>query len=135
MPSITWVEEMSVGVKALDDDHKEMIDILNELNDGFEAHKSNEILGNTIDRLMKYVSGHVAREEALFVKTCYPEAAAHAKEHDQIIKRTLEWQERFLSGSVAHSGEIKEFLSAWIVSHIQGADKMYAAHLKAQGIV
>jgi len=37
---MTWTDSMSVGVKMLDDDHKKLIDMVNELHDGIlEGHR------------------------------------------------------------------------------------------------
>jgi len=40
MPLMTWTEEMSVKVKVFDDDHKTLIDLLNELNEGIETSRA-----------------------------------------------------------------------------------------------
>ncbi len=74
MDLITWTEEMSVGVKALDDDHKMLIEMMNKLNDGILAGQSNLALEDVVESLVRYTRLHFAREERLFAQTGYPAA-------------------------------------------------------------
>jgi hypothetical protein len=46
-----WTEEMSVGVQVIDDDHKKLIDMLNDLNDGVITGKNNRSLEGVIEGL------------------------------------------------------------------------------------
>jgi len=52
MALFVWQDSYSVGVKVLDEDHKKLIGIVNELHDGILAGKSREALGPVLDRLV-----------------------------------------------------------------------------------
>jgi hemerythrin-like metal-binding protein len=132
---MTWTEEMSVGVKVLDDDHKNLIEMLNQLNDGILAGKGRETLGVVIEKLLEYTNFHFAREERLFIETGYPGGAAHKEEHESLSRRVKNLQSRFESGqSLEVSMETMAFLKSWLTNHIQGSDQKYGPHLNAKGI-
>src|SRR5271166_1440668 len=98
MPLMVWTEDMSVGVKAIDNDHKKLIDMLNELNDGILAGKTSLALESVIEGLLRYTKFHFAREERLFAETGYPGGPAHKAEHDLATRRVMNLQMRLGSG-------------------------------------
>lgn len=135
MALFVWQDSYSVGVKVLDEDHKKLIGIVNELHDGILAGKSREALGLVLDRLVQYTKTHFGREEELFSKTKYPEAAAHKKEHDELLKKAGELQQRYNEGATSMlSLETMGLLKGWLSHHISGNDKAYSAHLHSHGI-
>ena len=135
MPLMEWTEEMSVGVKAIDDDHKKLIDMLNQLNDGILAGQTAASLESVIEGLLRYTKYHFAREERLFTETGYPSGAAHKAEHDMLARRVSNLQMRFEAGqSFQLSMEAMEFLKNWLTDHIMGSDQQYGPHLNAKGI-
>ena len=135
MSLMTWTNEMSVGVEALDADHKKLIGLMNNLHDGMRAGKGRDVVGATLDGLIAYTAEHFAREEKLFAQTGYPAAAAHKAHHDDLVKQALAVQQKYKSGATATlSLEVLNFLKGWLVDHIQGADKKYGSHLNSKGI-
>lgn len=135
MPLLTWTEEMSVGVKALDEDHKGMIRLMNELNDGIIAGHRRAALESVIEGLLKYTKVHFANEERLFAQTGFPGGAAHKAEHGLLARRVMNLQSRFESGqSLELSMETMNFLKEWLTNHIIGLDQKYGPYLNSKGI-
>jgi len=135
MALMTWTEKMSVGVKVLDDDHKKLIGMINELHGGLKVGHGKEVLGNVLDELVSYTRMHFAREEQYFAKTGYAAAAAHKKEHDDLTKQVLDVQAKYKAGAVTSlSLEVMDFLKNWLTNHIQGSDQKYGPHLNEKGI-
>lgn len=135
MPLMSWNDNLSVGVKVLDDDHKKLIGLLNELHDGITGGQRQEALGHVLHELITYTKTHFQREEELFARTGYPEAAAHKKEHDSLVQKAVDLQNRFKQGGTSMlSLETMSFLKSWLTQHIQGNDKKYSSHLKSKGV-
>jgi hemerythrin len=135
MPLMTWTDSMSVGVKIIDEDHKKLVGMVNQLHDGIMDGHRAEALGKVLDQLVSYTKIHFDREEAMFAKTLYPAAAAHKAEHDKLIKTALDLQARYKGGASSMlSLETMSFLKNWLAHHIQGSDKSYSTHLNTHGI-
>ena len=81
MTLMTWNDEMSVGVKELDDDHKQLIGMLNMAQETLSSARSREALEEVLDRLVEVTKVHFAHEETLFDRTGFPGAEAHRREH------------------------------------------------------
>lgn len=135
MPLMTWNEKMSVGVKVLDDDHKRLVALVNELHDALKTGHGKDALGKILDSLVTYTKSHFAREEQFFARTNYPDSAAHKKEHDDLTNQVLQVQAKFNSGaSTGLSLQVMNFLRDWLTNHIQGSDKKYGPYLNSRGI-
>lgn len=135
MPLMTWTEEMSVGVKALDDDHKKLVALLNELHEGILSGEPKPVLERVIERLVEYTIYHFGREEKLFTDAGFPAATEHKREHELLSRRARNLQSRFECGqSTQLSLEAMNFLKIWLTGHIMGNDKEYVPYLKAKGI-
>lgn len=134
MPFVNWTPKMSVGVKACDEDHKILIDLLNRLYEGMtNGDQGKEVLGHVLEELVEYTKFHFAREESFFEQTGYP-AIEHKKEHRELLGQTEQLRSRYREGDTAISLETLGLLIDWLTIHIQGADKEYSSHLHAHGI-
>jgi len=126
---------MSVGVGQLDDDHKYMISIVNELHDGIMEGHSKEVLGRVLHELIEYTKVHFGREQELFARTGYANAEVHISEHGDLIARVTNVVARYDSRPVAMLDlELMSYLQSWLINHIQGSDKKYSAWFNAHGI-
>jgi hemerythrin-like metal-binding protein len=135
MTKMLWNQEMGVGVQELDEDHKELVTLLNEVEDATATGQRRDSINEIVDRLMESVKTHFAREEAFLVEFGYPGAAAHQCEHDLMLRTGLELQARFRSDSSPMiSLESVSSLRSWLDNHIQGADRQYGPHLNTHGV-
>jgi hemerythrin-like metal-binding protein len=135
MPWISWDAELSVGVKELDDDHKELIGVLNEIHESAAAGRNDQELSDLVERVMACAKAHFVHEERLLEQACFPEADAHYKEHDRMIAKALSVQAAFRCGSpAALSAEFFAFLRDLLIHHIRDVDKLYGPSLNASQI-
>ncbi|WP_420237331.1 bacteriohemerythrin [Telmatobacter bradus] len=135
MALMEWNDRLSVGIMVLDEDHKKLVAMINELFDNIMAENSKEKLGAVLNKLIQYTVEHFKREEAFFARTNYPLAAEHIKEHQKLTEQVLKVQSDFEKNIDATlSLHVMNFLRQWLTKHIQGEDHKYTAHLNANGI-
>jgi hemerythrin len=135
MAILEWNKKMSVGVESLDEDHRKMIAIINELQEGIQAGHKKVVLEQVLDELVEYTQGHFSREEALFAHTDYSGAAMHKSDHMAMIQRVQNLRTRLPDRPVVMLDlELMSFLQSWLVNHIQTTDKKYSAWLNSHGI-
>ena len=135
MPILTWSPKYSVGVASIDEEHKKLIALINELHDAMIAGRGKDVVGKVLDGLVDYTKKHFALEERLFAQTGYPAAAEHKRAHDELTQQVVEIQEKFRSGkTITISMEVMNFLKDWLVDHILGTDQQYTAHFNSKGI-
>jgi len=135
MAFMIWSEQLSVSVEALDDDHKKLVEIINELYDGMLINSNGELLDGIFDRLVVYTKTHFAREEGFFDLTNYPNAERHKQKHEEMTAWVLEMQRKYHSGELAApSMQVAMYLKQWLLTHIVGTDSEYKAYLNKNGI-
>lgn len=133
MSIITWTEQMSIGLKTFDDEHKKLVGLLVTLSDAMRAGKGKDALGAILDELVQYTVTHFAHEERLMLLHAYHGLAEHKAQHDALTQSVLNYQQRLAAGKVM-AIELFGFLTDWLKKHIQTEDKKYAPFLAAKGI-
>lgn len=135
MALVVWSEKLSVGVGSIDDQHKKLVTLLNQLHDGMIAGRGKEVVGPVLKGLIDYTATHFKYEEDLFARTGYADTAAHKKEHADLVRRVLEVQKTYNEkGPSVLTIQVMNFLKDWLTSHIQGSDQKYRPHLLAKGV-
>jgi len=131
---LVWKDEYSVGVKMLDDDHKKLIDLLNQFRTAYDYHTSHRFEKESLDALVAYTRFHFQREEELLEQHDYADVESHKEQH----RRMIEQVERFvdLYNEQGHDAleQVADFLSDWLINHINGTDKQYTQHLNDNGV-
>ena len=79
MGLIKWNSFYSVHIDELDEQHKELIHLINEMYDAMKNGKGTDALGSILSELVEYTKYHFDAEEKLFLQYGYPEREAHAK--------------------------------------------------------
>ncbi len=135
MPFIEWAEEYSVNVKEIDDQHKGLFQIINNLNDAVSEGKAPGVIDATIHKMIEYANVHFATEEKYMTKYHYPGYQEHKAEHDQFNLKSLEMNGRLKAGVYVMSTEILRFLKDWLTNHILVTDKKYGPCFNENGLI
>ena len=131
---IKWQDEYSVGVKELDEQHQNMLNIINTLLIGQKDEYDAIKLSETISSLIHHAYIHFATEERYLVQTNYPDIKTHVLEHVGFIMKTLELSLKVKEGTKDNRLELLRYLKGWYSSHVLGSDRLYIPILKANGI-
>jgi hemerythrin len=134
MDLIVWNEDLSVNIKEINEQHKKLISMINELNMAMGAGKGKDVMGSVLARLVDYTKSHFAVEETLMQKHQYPGYISHKAEHDKLTKQVIDIMDKFKEGKAIVTVEVMNFLKNWLTSHIQTIDKRYSSHLNAKGV-
>lgn len=130
--AIEWTEDLAVGFKEIDDQHKELFNMINRMLDACSQGKGKEVLNEILGFLENYVVNHFGTEEKLMQQYNYPDYANHKKYHEQFIKSFMELkQEMATTGPGTHIVIMtNRTVVGWLNSHIRNVDKLLGAFLK-----
>src|SRR5208283_738542 len=135
MALMAWSDNLSVNVTQIDEQHKKLVGMLNDLYDAMKEGKGKDVSGNVLSGLVQYVATHFATEEKLMKEHAYPEYLKHKMEHDALTKQALNLQKQFLEDNPVLTVELMKFLQDWLSNHILGTDKKCGTYLNSKGIV
>jgi len=125
-----WKPEFSVGIDSIDSQHKQLIALVNRLNESMAAGRGREVLGAIFEELVAYTGRHFADEERFMTGIRYPELSAHSAIHRSLTEKVVALRGKFQNGPVANSLEVYDFLQAWLTDHILRSDQAYAAYYR-----
>ena len=134
MAFVNWDDSYSVQVSAIDDQHKKLIELVNQLYDAMRKGQDLIIIGEVIDELIHYTKTHFAYEEAYFEKFGFEKKEEHKAEHKDFVREVEEFKNKFKEGKITLSIEVLQFLSGWLFTHIKGSDKDYITYFHTNGI-
>jgi hemerythrin len=134
MPLIKWAPKLSVNIAEIDDQHKELIRLINDLHDAMMAGNSQSVMKEIFENLNSYIRTHFATEETLMQKYGFPGLDAHRKEHAKFAQRIFEFQEQFEKGQNGLALKLMPLLENWLEAHLISSDKVYAAFLNSKGV-
>ena len=132
---ISWNEQYSVGIKKFDDEHKVILNLINQLHSAMRSGKTEELLNLTIKRLVDYASTHFQAEEKLFDLHNYLKKESHKKEHAFFISKIQSFRQKNDTGKNSSvSIELIGFLREWLLKHILSVDKQYTDFMHEKGV-
>jgi hemerythrin len=135
---VEWHDSYSVGIRLVDDQHKELINLTNRLHAasvmGWENSKAAFM--SAIRAAVDYVGYHFSTEEKIMERINYPEYKVHKKEHTDFVKEVLSQVQDFQAGRKTSANDFVLFLRDWILAHVGVCDKklgIYLIKLKKEG--
>ena len=132
MGLIEWSDSLSVGIPSIDEQHRELVAILNELHEAMMERRGRDVLGGLFARLIDYTKYHFSHEEELLERAQYAEFTAHRTQHVMLAEKVKQLQAQFEAGKITLGVEVMEFLRDWLRNHIAVSDKRYAGFLSGK---
>lgn len=125
---IQWTVALSVKDSDMDNDHRCLIDLINQLASA-EKIGNRHIVESVLDKLLDYTIDHFHREEGHMQKSGYrfPELEAHKRQHTAFAQtiKDIRWQ--YLHGFHSRiNQEVLLLLREWLSRHILTEDMKYS---------
>ena len=129
-----WSPDYSVNVKDIDEQHQELVRILNRLFVAVSRQEGDETIVATLDDLMSYTKYHFALEEQLMQKANYADFETHKAEHKKLIEQLNQLRQKQATKQEHLYFEILGFVKTWLKGHILNVDTKYSPAMKKAGI-
>ena len=134
MALVVWSDKLSVGVKAIDEQHTVLFDTINDLHAAMMKGQARTIIGELLCRLLTYTRNHFTDEERMMEAAGYPDLPQHRILHRNLTKQVEDYIARFQKGDLTLSTELAGFLADWLKKHIQATDQSYGPCMNQHGI-
>ncbi len=126
-----WTEDLSVGVKEIDNQHKELIARMNAFFDSMNKMDKQQKVLDMLAFLENYVVEHFSDEEKLQLSSGYPLYQEHKKMHTDFIAdiRKIKKDIETAGFTIATPALVGTTLVSWLTLHIKKVDKGLGAHI------
>jgi hemerythrin-like metal-binding protein len=122
MSLIKWRDEFSVGVPAVDHEHRELIDLINELHDMLGTGATNDQVVETLGEIYAQISAHFALEEKFMRETRYEAYAPHKHDHEALLDELRDIMDRVEDDGRFDEERLSGELEHWFSQHFRTHD-------------
>lgn len=128
MPLFEWNDKFELGIKEIDQQHKQLMELVNTIYDEFKGGATVPVLKSLLHALIEGSHYHFECEEQWMAETAYPAILEHKREHEKFKVRVAEIDKLFEQGR-DNSLDLMLFLNNWIRHHLLEVDAKFADHL------
>lgn len=125
MPIIKWRDSYSVGVKKFDDEHKVLINLINEMFIVVRDSQEVDHLDHAVGKLIQYTHEHFSDEEQALEEVNYPLLTDHKAIHSRLIEEVKAYEIMVDKSDEKAMLGFYHFLRDWLLTHILEEDMQY----------
>lgn len=132
MGVISWRRQLSVGQPSIDEDHRHLIEYLNELDSALGSRVFSPVrVAKILMKLLEYTHQHFSREEKIMQMVHYPRYDDHVRQHREAVRTLSELSAIFTKDPSHQNAErIYTFTAGWLVNHIIMQDTQLTPYVR-----
>ena len=131
---LTWNDSYSVGIESIDNDHKKLIHLINNLQTAIDYKTDKQFEKQTLDEVIDYTKYHFTREEGFMEDNGYEDFVPHKAKHEKMIEQVNEYVQAYEKDESGAIESLLAYLKSWLINHINGTDQEYSEFLISKGV-
>jgi len=130
MALINWKDEFSIGIPAVDFEHRELIDLINTLHAQLmQQGTPPEAVATFLGEINVRIGAHFALEEKEMRDRQYDQLAAHKADHERLLDEIRDLMDQYEDDQRFDEAELARRLSNWFAVHFGSHDARLHRHL------
>jgi len=124
MALIEWREEFSVGVPAVDHEHRELIGLINDTYRALvdQGPETEEAVEDFLGEIYARIAAHFALEERLMREQRYDRYAEHKADHERLLDDIRDIMDEYAEGGEFDRDAFARRLGEWFTVHFRTQD-------------
>ena len=118
---LQWTDAFLLGYEAMDDTHREFVDIVDRLLTCADAD-----LAGAMRDFIVHAEAHFGQEKAWMEETDFPPRECHIDDHDAVMDSARQVEDLVKSGDLEIGREFATELARWFPSHADYLDSALA---------
>jgi hemerythrin len=129
--ALEFTPDLAIGVPHIDHQHKELIKRISDVVAAGTGSATKEETERLIDFLGEYVVEHFEDEEKLQVSSGFPKYEWHRAQHKEYLEEFKNLKDDYAKNGLTprFTTSLNNSVIAWVVRHIQSADKELGAFI------
>lgn len=128
MPALEWSDALSLDLSAMDDTHREFVDLLAMA----EAAPDDTLIAHW-RTLVDHTDSHFSREDQWMQATRFSSSNCHSVQHQVVLQVMREGITLAEAGDLGAVRQMTRELAIWFPQHAQTMDAALALHLRNAG--
>ena len=133
MADLKWYDFLEIGVDFIDEDHRELLDIMIEIKAAIEEENNNKGV-QLLTSLLQHAREHFSREEAFLLEVKYPNLERHKQYHEKLILKV--YATKRLCEGIETKHDLKEcfdMMATFLIDDILRGDIEFKSFLEYEG--
>ncbi len=122
---LVWRPEWDSGVLLIDEEHRGLVELGNELLNLSLARESPDAILPVLDRLIAEIQTHFSDEEGILAEASYPDLAEHQGIHERLLADARSTRTAFASGAVDAASIFSLIVERILVDHMLTVDAKF----------
>lgn len=122
MALIEWKSHYSVGVDAVDHEHRELIDLINALHERLIAGAKVPDVTAFLGEILRGISAHFALEEKFMRDHRYDHLGQHKEAHEKLLDEIRDIMDGYEADPDGASRQLSQRLDDWFTLHFRTHD-------------
>jgi hemerythrin-like metal-binding protein len=122
MSLIDWDEKFSVGVAAVDHEHRELIGLVNETYDRLQRPDAGVTVPDFLGEIYARISAHFALEENIMRTKRYAHYAEHKADHEHLLDEIRDIMDDYEDQRIFDTEQFAQRLGTWFTGHFRTHD-------------
>jgi hemerythrin-like metal-binding protein len=119
---LQWDESLDVGIFTIDQHHRYLVDLLNDLHDAVARRLGARAVGKVLKMLRQYAQIHFRAEEQMMAHYGYAGLGKQQEQHRRFDKTVEAFYEELHVNPLTAQFDMLGFLSEWLLRHIRIED-------------
>jgi hemerythrin-like metal-binding protein len=130
MAYFEWGDDMVIDHGPIDQDHRKLVDLVNELHTATTAGQGRAVVGKIMSELIFYTNDHLVREEQEMERLGFPNLEEHKRHHAEFMAGIHQLVDKQAKGSITVASQLSTLLRDWLSIHIRRSDRELRVYLK-----
>jgi len=119
---VSWNDSLSVGISTIDEHHRYLFDLINDLFDVVTKKRGSRNVARLIKALDAYAKVHFRAEEMMMAHYGFEGIKRQESQHHAFEEKVAEFYVELHSNPLVAQFDLLQYLRAWLVNHIQVED-------------
>lgn len=122
MALIEWHKHFELGILDVDQEHRELIELINRLHGRLEVGESGEAVLVILGEIHAQIAAHFALEERIMRQRRYRHYAEHKEDHELLLDEIRDIMDRYEDDQSYDAAEFGTELNRWFTEHFSTHD-------------
>ncbi len=121
--AIAWRDEFSTGIGSVDHEHKELVQLLNDVIVMLDENRDHDAVVEALGEVNARISAHFALEETIMRGAKYADFVPHKEDHERLLDEIRDIMDAYEEGDYENRrADFVKHLTDWFVSHFSTMD-------------
>ena len=122
MNLVEWRDEFEIGIKEVDFEHQELVELINESYRAAKDKNSTTDVMDFLGEIFSQISAHFALEEKVMRDMQYDQYEDHKDDHERLLDSIRDIMDDYMDVSTMDEEQFGERLNKWFTQHFSTKD-------------